>query len=212
MHLPGEKPPACRRLEWSHRRVGCATSWGWGQGGCAAPVPVPVLMPVPALCPGKPAGKARLSVAFPLLPAMFPATGSFVPQQCMPSRADWLAFCRPACAPALSLSDLAGMDQTLAQYRAQVQPCLSTPTRGAGRPLCPKVCAASALPHAACTGQLQPAPGVRAVSKQWVESRKQSHGKQDLAPPPPLPATAPWPLSFPCSRKPFPQPSATRLH
>lgn len=37
------------------------------------------------------------------------------------------------------------------------------------------------------------------------------HGKQDSAPPPP-PATAPWPLSFPCSREPFPQPSATGLH
>lgn len=52
----------------------------------------------------------------------------------------------------------------------------------------------------------------------WSQGRLQTmggeqetpHGKQDLAPPPP-PATAPWPLSFPCSREPFPQPPATGL-
>lgn len=47
----------------------------------------------------------------------------------------------------------------------------------------------------------------------WSQGRLQTmggeqetpHGKQDLAPPPP-PATAPWPPSFPCSTEPFPQP------
>lgn len=57
-----------------------------------------------------------------------------------------------------------------------------------------------------------------APSGSWSQGRLRTmggeqetpHGKQDLAPPPP-PATAPWPLSFPCSREPFPQPSATGL-
>lgn len=38
--------------------------------------------------------------------------------------------------------------------------------------------AAHCLPGKACAGQLPPAPGVRAVSKQWVESRKRRMGNR----------------------------------
>lgn len=61
-------------------------------------------------------------------------------------------------------------------------------------------------------------PSGAAPAVSWSQGRLQTmggeqetpHGKQDLAPPPP-PATAPWPLSFPYSREPFPQPSAEGL-
>lgn len=74
------------------------------------------------------------------------------------------------------------MRQSLAQRGAQVGHA-SHPARGGGRLRCHEVCAASAPPHAAprgtaCAGLLPTAPGVRAVSKQWVESRKRRMGNR----------------------------------
>lgn len=103
----------------------------------------------------------------------------------------WLAFRRHACAPTQPFSTrtaapwqaAAGVSRTLAQHGAQVGPCLGTPACGGGRPRCHEVCRASASLHAArwgraSVGQLLPAPGVRAVSEQWVESRKRRMGNR----------------------------------
>lgn len=141
------------------------------------------------------------------------------------SHADWLDFITLPCAPAQPLSirtlapqwAAAGVSWTLAQHGAQVGPCLSAPACGSGRPRCHEVCTASASLHTArrgraCVGQLRrllesglsPNNGWRAGNAAWEtgfgSTAAASHG--------PL---APF-LSFPCSREPFPQPSAARLH
>lgn len=90
-----------------------------------------------------------------------------------------------------------------------------TPARGSGRPAVSRGVRGLSLGARRSPGDslCRAAP-----DGSWSQGRLQTmggeqetpHGKQDLAPPPP--ATAPWPLSFPCSREPFPQPSATGLH
>lgn len=117
-------------------------------------------------------------------------TEGFLPGQWPPSHMGWAACCRPACAPPQPLSSRTVSPRWAAAGR--VRPWHSTepgwamprtPARGGRRLRCREVCTASASPHAAprgtaCAGLLPTAPGVRAVSKQWVESRKRRMGNR----------------------------------
>lgn len=161
IHFPNEMLRACRRLG----REG----WVWGQRCHAGAVLVP--LPMLALCMGKCWGKSRLSAAFYFLPDMFTATWRGFSQGSGHSPIEAGGFWSPC--PAWTLStgtvalpwNAAGMSQAPAQHSAQMEPCLSTPARGSGRPRCHEMCTASASPHAAHQGQ-----PVQGSSRQLLES------------------------------------------
>lgn len=215
--LPGKEPGACWWLAQPPWNAGCETLWGWVVARpCRA-------LPLPALGMGKCSGKARLS----------PASTS--PQTCLPQHrgfSPWAVATLP-----YGLGSL--LPPCLCSPSAPFKPD-SVPTMGRCRTSQALAQHGARVGHASHPGSWRPQAevprGVRGLSLaarrspgdslcraapdgSWSQGRLQTmggeqetpHGKQDLAPPPP-PATAPWPLSFPCSREPFPQPSATGLH
>jgi len=184
-HFPGKEPGPHQRLGQPHRRAGCGTPWVRGDSG-AVPCRAMLCHARAGACAG--AGEARLSAALRLLPDMFTAMWRVL-SPAVATRPHGLASFLSPCLCSHSApfnadgSPVTGMSQAPAQHGAQVGLCLSTPARGGGRPRCHEVCTASASPHSthrgrACIGQLPPAPGVRAVSKQWVESRKRRMGNR----------------------------------
>lgn len=193
-------------------------------------------VPMTALCMGKCSGKARSFLLLPLPPRhVYHNTEGILPRQWPPSHVSWAAlpvlplspFQPGQCPHAGLLQDESGPGTTRSPGgpcpRARVghapEPRWAMPrtlARGGGRPAVSRgVCGLSLAARRSLGDSLCRAAPDGSWSQGCLQTmggeQETPHGKQDLAPPPP-PATAPWPLSFPCSREPFPQPSATGLH
>lgn len=138
-------------------------------------------------------GKARLSAALHFLPDMFTAmmsrgfpplavatllcglAGFLSPCLCScsapfnPDSSPTMGRCRRESGPSITWSPGGAMPQHPGSWRQEAK--VSRGVYGLS-------VAARRSPGTACAGQLLPAPGVRAVSEQWVESRKRHMGNR----------------------------------
>lgn len=207
--LPGKEPGACWWLAQPPWNAVCETLWGWV-----------VARPCHAVH-GRVLRESQAFSCFHFPPDMFTTTQRVFSRPWPPSHVIWAALLVPCLcsrsAPFIlgSVPSMGPRDEPgVAQHGAQVG---HAPQPGWWRREAEVSQGVRGLSPAA-----RRSPGDSlcraAPDGSWSQGRLQTmggeqetpHGKQDLAPPPP-PATAPWPLSFPCSGEPFPQPSATGL-
>lgn len=184
-------------------------------GGTAGPCHA-TSMPMLAPCMGKHSGKAALSAAFHFSQTCLLQHGGF-------SALAAAAF--PFRLVSILLPCLCSSSAPFNLDSSHMTGCGATWSPGGAMPGCPgswrREAEVSRGVHSLSMATRQ-SPGDSlsgaAPAVSWSQGRLQTmggeqetpHGKQDLAPPPP-PATAPWPLSFPYSREPFPQPWAEGL-